>query len=198
MERMVETARDIAAAKRELRRECLARRAAAASEAPDAGKGLADIFLDALVLPAQSVVAGYWPIRDEIDPRPLMRRLHASGHACALCVLGEHAAPLAFRAWEPGTTLEPGGFGTLAPPADSAELAPDIVLTPLLAFDEQGHRLGYGGGYYDRTLARLRADGRVLAVGAAFEVQRVESVPHTAGDGRLDWVITEQRARRTA
>ncbi len=95
--------------------------------------------------------------------------------------------------------LEPGGFGTLAPPADSPELAPDIVLTPLLAFDEQGHRLGYGGGYYDRTLARLRGRGpRVLAVGAAFETQRIESVPHTAGDGRLDWVITEQRARRTA
>ena len=194
----MEPAWDIVAAKRALRRERLERRAAAAGEAPGAGERLAELFLDALALPARSVVAGYWPIRDEIDPRPLMRRLHAAGHACALCVLGARAAPLAFRAWAPGMALQPGGFGTQAPPADSPELAPDIVLTPLLAFDDHGHRLGYGGGYYDRTLARLRAGGRVLAVGAAFESQRVESVPHTDRDGRLDWVITEQQARQIA
>ena len=195
----MKTAADIAAAKCELRRDSLARRAAAAARAPDAGEALAATFIDAIELAAGAVVAGYWPMRDEVDPRPLMRRLHRSAHVCALGVVHARAAPLRFRAWEPGMALEPGGFGTLVPPAEAAELAPEIVLTPLLAFDAHGHRLGYGGGYYDRTLAALRARApSVLAVGLAFEAQRIEAVPHTASDARLDWVVTEARARRTA
>ena len=95
--------------------------------------------------------------------------------------------------------LEPGGFGVMVPPPQAGELVPAIVLTPLLAFDARGHRLGYGGGYYDRTLTGLRRQvGGVLAVGLAFEAQRIEAVPHTPRDARLDWVVTEARARRTA
>ena len=195
----MQTAADIVTAKAELRRTALARRATAAVGAPDAGETLANAFLDAIAPPAGASVAGYWPIRDEIDPRPLLRRLHDAAHPCALCVIGERTAALRFRAWQPGMALEPGGFGTWAPPAAAPEVVPEIVLTPLLAFDLRGHRLGYGGGYYDRTLAGLRArGGGVLAVGLAFEAQRVEAVPAARGDARLDWVVTEVQARWTA
>ncbi len=193
------TAADIAIAKRKLRTSALARRAAAQARAPDAGAALADTFLEAIEVPAGAIVAGYWPMRDEIDPRALLRRLHESAHACALCVTGDRAAPLRFRAWQPGLALEPGGFGTSVPPAETPEVVPGIVLTPLLAFDERGHRLGYGGGYYDRTIAELRARGAaVLAVGLAFEAQLIAAVPNAPGDARLDWVVTEARARQTA
>ena len=194
----METAADIATAKRELRRSALARRAGADRTAHP-GIALADIFFDAIAAPPRTIVAGYWPIRDEIDPRPLLQRLHSAGHACALCVIVGPAAALRFRAWEPGMGLEPGDYGTSVPPVNAAQVTPEVVLTPLLAFDERGHRLGYGGGYYDRTLAVLRANARtVLAVGLAFEAQRVSRVPNTPGDARLDWVVTEVRARRTA
>jgi len=200
----VKNAADIATAKRALRQDCQGRRATAAAHAPDAGNALADTFFDAIAghsvdLPAATVVASYWPIRGEIDPRPLMRRLHDAGHACALGVVHDRAAPLRFLAWRPGMALEPGGFGVMVPPPQAGELVPAIVLTPLLAFDVRGHRLGYGGGYYDRTLTGLRRQvGGVLAVGLAFEAQRIEAVPHTPRDARLDWVVTEARARRTA
>ncbi len=192
-------ATDNTTAKRRLRRAVLARRTTAAARLPDAGSALAETFLDAIAVPPGASVAGYWPIRDEIDPHPLMRRLHQAAHACALCVIGGPAAALRFRTWKPGMVLEPGGFGTSVPPADAAEVVPGVVLTPLLAFDERGHRLGYGGGYYDRTLTALRArGGAVLAVGLAYEAQRIATVPNTPGDARLDWVVTEGRARRTA
>ena len=197
-ESMVHAATDIATAKRELRRAALARRAAAAVGAAEAGAALADTFVAAIAPAAGAVVAGYWPIRDEIDPRPLLGRLHAAAHPCALCATVERRAALRFRAWQPGAVLERGAFGTWALPAEAREVVPEIVLTPLLAFDARGHRLGYGGGYYDRTIAGLRGQGDVLAVGLAFEVQRVEHVPNAAGDVRLDWVVTEVRARRTA
>lgn len=170
-----------------------------AKAAAGAGVGelLAEHFLAVIPLAAGVVVSGYWPVRDEIDPRPLMRRLIERGHACLLPVVAARDAPLTFRVWSPGMVLEPNAFGIPEPPEDAAEASPEVLLVPLLAYDGAGYRLGYGGGYYDRTIARLRRRRReTLAVGLAFEAQEVEALPRTAKDQRLDWVVTEGKARR--
>jgi 5-formyltetrahydrofolate cyclo-ligase len=103
-----------------------------------------------------------------------------------------------FRAWRPGDALVAAGFGTQEPAADRPEVRPDIVLAPLLACDERGWRLGYGGGYYDRTLRRLRGDGAVLAVGVGYDEQVVAAVPHEDFDEPLDWIATDARLIRCA
>ena len=138
------------------------------------------------------VVSGFWPMGEEIDVRPLLGALHEDGHRLALPVTPPRGQPLAFRAWSPGAVLEHGPFGTSQPSPNSVEVEPDALLVPLLAFDATGFRLGYGGGYYDRTLRRLRARRPVVAVGVAFEAQRVERVPAGPHDERLDWLLTER------
>ena len=184
-------------AKRRLRAEAKARRATAAAVAgPGAGDLLAAHLLAHVPLGADAIVAGYWPIRDEIDTLPLMNQLHARGATVALPVLVNGQQTLRFRRWEPGMELAQGPFGTAHPPDTCAEVRPAVVIVPLLAFDPSGHRLGYGGGHYDRTLAHLRATGPVLAVGAAYAAQQVVSLPAHAGDQRLDWVVTEAGALR--
>ena len=104
-----------------------------------------------------AVVAGYSPIRSEIDPLPLMRRLAAQGAQLALPVIVARDQPLMFRVWAPGNALRRGPLGILEPPFEAGEIIPDILLVPLAAFDRAGHRIGYGAGHYDRTLAQLRA-----------------------------------------
>ena len=172
---------------------------------PDDARGLCHHFARVLEqaaiegAPANIVISGYWPIRDEIDPRPLLDRLAARGHPLALPVVGAPDAPLVFRAWAKDDTLMPGPFGTRTPGDEARELAPRVVIVPLLAFDAAGYRLGYGGGYYDRTLAELRrGPGAVLAVGVAYQDQRVDAVPRAPYDERLDWVVTETAAHRAA
>jgi 5-formyltetrahydrofolate cyclo-ligase len=140
---------------------------------------------------ASDAIAGYWPMADEIDVRGLITRLFEDGHAVALPVVVGNAKPLIFRRWHPGLVLAAGDFGTHHPGPDEAQVTPAILLVPLLAFDAQGHRLGWGGGFYDRTLARLRAQGPVTAVGVAYQSQLVDSVPHSANDEPLDWMITD-------
>lgn len=175
------------------------RRAAREAAGADAGEAAVRHFFAAIDPPEGCVVSGYWPMDDEFDPRPLLHRLHARGHPCALPVVVARGRPLAFRAWTPGTALVAAQFGTSVPPDDAPEVAPRILLVPLLAFDGRGYRLGYGGGFYDMTLARLRAGGRpVLAVGIAFAAQRVERVPNEATDQRLDWLVTEAGAVEAA
>ena len=139
-----------------------------------------------------AVVSGFWPMGEEIDVRPLLIQLHSRGYRCALPVVTPKGTPLVFRAWAPDDVLEAGGFGTSHPPATQGEVTPDVALVPLLAFDVAGYRLGYGGGYYDRTLEKLRG-GRVLAVGVAYSFQQIEAVPHGPQDQRLDWIVTEER-----
>ena len=171
------------------------RRRLAATGADAAGVRAVAHFRDALGLGARTAVAGYWPLPDEFDCRPLLFALRADGHLCALPVVTGRDRPLTFRAWTPDTTLQAGSFGVQVPPEDAEALRPDIVVTPLLAFDDDGYRLGYGGGYYDRTLADLRAQERgVLAVGLAFAGQRVASLPHDDGDEPLDWLVSESGA----
>ena len=141
-----------------------------------------------------AVVSGFWPIKDEIDLRPLMSGLFEEGFQLALPVVQGRAQRLLFRAWRPGDQLEAGVFGTLQPSAQCEIVEPDALLVPLLACDSEGWRLGYGGGFYDRTLEDLRKRRRVTAIGVGFDLQLVPKVPHGADDQRLDWLLTDRRA----
>jgi 5-formyltetrahydrofolate cyclo-ligase len=138
-----------------------------------------------------AVVAGYSPIRSEIDPIPLMRKLAMSGAQLALPAIMPGDQPLKFRAWSPDDRLQRGRLGILEPSADAKEVTPDILLVPLAAFDHAGHRIGYGAGHYDRTLEQLRKLKAVTAVGVAAAVQEVEAVPALLHDAVLDYVLTE-------
>jgi 5-formyltetrahydrofolate cyclo-ligase len=185
--------RSLADEKAALRRAMLERRRDAAFSG--AGEAAAARFLEAVALPARRPVAAYWPMGDELDPRPLMRALHGAGFPVALPVVVARGQPLIFRVWTPGLALLPGVFGTRAPPEASPSVAPEALIVPLLAFDPDGFRLGYGGGYYDRTLRLLRSRGRPLAVGFGFAVQEVAAVPREPFDEPLDWIVTEREAR---
>lgn len=185
------------AEKAEMRAAAKSRRAAAARVGPDPGLALADMFRHSIPLRARSVVAGYFPIGDEIDVRPLLRRLREDGHSIALPRVARAGTPLAFAAWREGDHLLAGPHGTRQPAEGAAAACPEVVILPMLAFDRSGFRLGYGGGYYDRTLAALRRERAITAVGVAFAAQEVESVPHGAHDQRLDWVVTEREALKT-
>ena len=170
------------------------RDAARHPEPLEAGGRLRDNFVSAMadMGVTAGVVSGYWPMAGEIDVRPLMTRLVELGFACALPVVAAPGRPLDFRRWRPGQDLIEGPFGTRHPEPGEPELRPDIVLAPLLAFDDLGTRLGWGGGYYDRTLKALGHRGPVLAVGVAFAAQRVDAVPHAPHDRRMDWIVTEE------
>ncbi len=139
---------------------------------------------------APAVISGFLPIGEEIDPMPLMEQLRNEGHRLALPVMEAKGKPLLFRAWAPGEPLAKVTWGIREPLPEAPAVEPDIVLGPLLAFDDCGYRLGYGGGFYDRTLARLRALKRVVSIGLAYDEQRVDAVPHSSYDERLDWVLT--------
>lgn len=152
--------------------------------------------LQALLAP-DMILAGYAPIGSEIDCLPLLKRVAESGLQTCLPAVAEKDMPLLFRRWSPGERLRTGGWGISEPLPDAGEVTPDIVLVPMLAFDRAGHRLGYGGGYYDRTLAALRRTGEVTAIGVAFTGQVRETVPVTDGDECLDWIVTETSAWRT-
>ncbi len=137
-----------------------------------------------------AVVSGFLSIDSEINPGPLMARLRRMGHPLCLPVIAAKAQPLIFRAFSPGDALKTVQWGIREPTDDKPELLPDIVLTAGLAFDPAGHRLGFGGGYYDRTLRKLRSIKPVIAIGLAYDVQCIDAVPHLDYDERLDWVLT--------
>lgn len=132
------------------------------------------------------ILSGYWPMRGEADPIPVMRAHR--GPLCLPVVTGK-AVPLVFREWQ-GDTLEPGPFGTSHPPESSPVLRPQILIVPLAAFDRAGNRIGYGGGYYDRTLELLRGQGPVTAIGLAFASQELPSIPAESFDQPLDMIVT--------
>jgi 5-formyltetrahydrofolate cyclo-ligase len=143
---------------------------------------------------AGTVVSGYSPIRSELDPAPLMRALAARGARLALPAVMARGKSLAFRAWSPGDRLTLGPLGILEPSPAAAELIPDIMLVPCAAFDRLGHRIGYGAGHYDFTLAHLRKAKPITTIGIAFAAQEIKSVPALAHDVALDYVLTEKRA----
>jgi 5-formyltetrahydrofolate cyclo-ligase len=181
--------------KRALRSAMLARRSALGDdERKLAAERLPAMFQRERPFASPAVVSGFWPIKEEIDIRPLMADLVNAGCRLALPVVQGRGMPLLFRAWRPGDALEAGVFGTLQPSAQCETLEPDALIVPLLACDEDGWRLGYGGGFYDRTLSGLRSRRKVTAVGVGFTSQLVAEVPHGPDDQRLDWLLTDKRA----
>jgi 5-formyltetrahydrofolate cyclo-ligase len=138
-----------------------------------------------------TIVSGYSPIRSEIDPVPLMQKLAAQGAQLALPAVMARGKSLAFRAWSPSDRLMLGPLGILEPSPAATELIPDIMLVPLAAFDRAGHRIGYGAGHYDYTLAHLRKLKHIIAVGLAFAAQEIVAIPALPHDVALDYVLTE-------
>ncbi|MEM1344469.1 MAG: 5-formyltetrahydrofolate cyclo-ligase [Pseudomonadota bacterium] len=176
----------IAEAKAALRKQALAQRREAHRVNLGAASEAAARFLDEGFHLGARVIAAYRPIRTEIDPTPLMIALIEAGCRLSVPVIEGEGRPLAFREWTPGAPSMAGPFGAEVPEA-GAWLTPDVVIAPLLAFDAGCWRLGYGGGYYDRTLARLDA----RAIGLAYAAQHVEAVPREPTDRRLDAVVTD-------
>jgi 5-formyltetrahydrofolate cyclo-ligase len=175
-----------------LRSEAVARRDALPAEARQAAGETIAAREFPLALAAGTIVSGFMPMKSEINPLPLLRKLAERGAALALPAVPGRGKPLIMRAWQWGEPLNFGVWGIREPKPEAKEVDPDILLVPLLLFDRQGYRLGYGGGYYDRTIAGLRARKPVIAVGIAFSAQEVESVPITPRDVRLDLVLTER------
>jgi len=180
----------IEAAKATLRVTARAARAALdCGERAEAAEAAARHFFESIALEKSDVVAAYWRIRDELDCQPILIKLMDSNQTVVLPVVLGPDEPLDLRVWEQGASLYEAGFGTLAPSDLAPRAEPDIVLMPLLAFDNRGTRLGYGGGYYDRTLASMKK--RPKLIGLAYSAQEFERLPRDAHDVPLDAVVTE-------
>ena len=181
--------------KKTLRDEARARRASLSHVHGDFAARLSE-HADALGIAEGSVVGGYATHRDEADPSRLLARLAARGCLVVFPRVGAKDQPLVFHVVPDGEALAAGTFGIREPSPRWPAVVPNVVLVPLLAFDGAGHRLGYGGGHYDRTLADLRANGSPLAIGVAFAGQEIAAVPGQRHDQRLDMVVTELGVRR--
>jgi 5-formyltetrahydrofolate cyclo-ligase len=177
--------------KRLLRIKAKQQRAAAFALNPLMGMQVCDQLLDGNILHHNQIVAVYWPLGDELDPMPLLKTLHSLGHKMVLPVMLGAGKPLIFRTWSPGDELQDAGFGTREPCEDKPTLEPDVILAPLLAFDSRGFRLGYGGGFYDRTLEKLRKNKPVSVYGVAYAGQEMDQVIKGPYDEPLDGIVTE-------
>ena len=168
----------------------------AAAARPDAARHATRAFFDAINPGTDDIVSLYYPMRDELDTKPLADALIERGVAIALPVVVKKKSPLVFREFNPGDALVDGAYGEQIPAPDARAVTPTIIVAPLLGFTRAGGRLGYGGGYYDRTLEALRDQRPVTAVGYAFAAQEVDGLPVSPLDQRLDWVVTERGAIR--
>ncbi len=162
--------------------------------APERAAAAAAIAARPLAVPAAPglIVSGFSPLKSEINPVPLMRAFAAAGAQLALPVVMGKGQPLTLRAWAFGEPLNAGVWGIREPPPEAPEVFPDVLIVPLLAFDRAGNRIGYGAGYYDMTIARLRAMKAVTTMGIAFAAQEIAQVPATPRDATLDLVLTER------
>ena len=160
-------------------------------EKPNAPFLIRDLFLKEIALKPKSIITCYSARGSEIDPRALMQSLEDAGHLLALPVTKGKGTTLIFRRYKIGHQLRAGKMNILEPSEEAETVEPDILLVPLLAFDKRGYRLGYGGGYYDRTLSALRSHKKILAIGLAFSGQEAPEIPHNADDARLDKIVTE-------
>lgn len=184
---------DIAEVKRTARTAASKRRAAAHALLKDtAGAAMAERGLPRGLPFETGIVSGFIPYKSEITTVPLMSRLRRDGWRTCLPIVVAAEQPLIFREWQPGDALVPGVWDIPIPLDSAAEVLPDVLLVPMLAFDRRGFRLGYGGGFYDRTLDKLRAVKPVVAVGVAYHAQMVDEVPIGLHDAPLDYVMTEQ------
>jgi 5-formyltetrahydrofolate cyclo-ligase len=150
-----------------------------------------EIFFKNVPLKDGAIVAGYWPIRGELDDLPILKELLRRHHLCALPHVADGSQPLTFRAWSETTPMTPGKYSIMEPAGDRT-LVPDIILVPMAAFDKTGHRLGYGAGFYDLTIARLKASKPVLVVGLAYEAQACAGLPAEDRDVRMDMIVTDK------
>ncbi len=182
---------DATAAKKAMRAAAKERRNEAfAAHGAAAGERLAAHGIGFAGLSGPKSVSAFLAIGEEIDPLPLMRRLWRDGHETGLPVMIAKGQPLVFRRWREGDALAETMWGIREPLPEAGEIEPDVVLVPLLAFDRSGYRLGYGGGFYDRTLARLRQRKPIVTIGLGYDELLVDAVPHCDYDERLDWVLT--------
>ena len=178
--------------KKAIRRDAVARRdSLPPAERAKAAETIAARPFPITITPSM-IVSGFSPLKSEINPVPLMRALADLGGQLALPVVAGKGKPLIMRAWSFGEPLDSGVWGIREPRPEAPEVDPDILIIPLLAFDRRGNRIGYGAGYYDMTIARLRAMKPVVAVGIAFAAQEIDVVPVTPRDARLDLVLTER------
>jgi 5-formyltetrahydrofolate cyclo-ligase len=179
--------------KAQLRKAATATRARCRAAAGNAGQQACRHFMESIGFPSGGAVSAYLPVKDEFDVLPIALTAHVLGHLVGMPVVAGRGKPLVFREWTPETPLIVGALGIPVPPEDALALVPRLLLVPMLAFDRAGYRLGYGGGFYDRTLAALRAlDPRTVAVGVAYAGQQVEAVPRGPHDEPLDWIVTEE------
>jgi 5-formyltetrahydrofolate cyclo-ligase len=175
-----------------LRQEATALRDALPAEARKGAAETIAVRKFPLAIAPGTIVSGFMPLKSEINPLPLLQELAEAGARLALPAVAGRGRPLIMRAWKFGAPLDRGQWGIREPKPDAPEVEPDILLVPLLAFDREGFRLGYGAGYYDMTIHRLRALRPVTAVGIAFAAQEVPKIPTTPRDERLDLVLTER------
>jgi 5-formyltetrahydrofolate cyclo-ligase len=159
----------------------------------DWGQSFKDIFLKQFTLCNGHTCAGYWPMSGELDVVPLLSHMAEEGVICGLPVVEAAASPLKFRRWRVGDSLCLGPYGTRHPQTNQELIEPKMLLVPLLGFDRTGGRLGFGGGYYDRTIASLRKDDEVCCIGVGFDEQQVDCIPMGPYDQRLDWIVTPSR-----
>jgi 5-formyltetrahydrofolate cyclo-ligase len=185
----------LAAEKQALRRRIEALRLVAdQKDGPDAARAIMHHLLARLAevgIHPGTIVSGYWPMSTEIDVRPLLARLEQHQVICALPVVMARNEPLIFRRWHSCDALEGGVFETMHPLPGVPEVRPDVIIAPMLAADRAGYRLGYGGGYYDRTLSALRRQGPLTVIGVGYAVQLVERVPRGERDQKVDWILTD-------
>jgi len=177
-----------ASQKKAMRLKMKERRAMLFQQHPDAGEKVTSLFFDFFKLQPQTIIGGYWPMGSELDIRHLLSKLIEKGFRTALpCITSEG---LVFRLWTPSTSLEIGLFQALEPPSTASLIIPNVLLVPLLAFDRQGHRLGYGQGHFDRFLHQHK----VLTIGIGFKEQEVDHIPRQVHDFALDYILTDEGA----
>lgn len=182
----------IASKKQQLRAEVRPRRRIAHTAFKEgAAERLVEMFFDNFNLSKREMIGGYWPKSTEIDTRPLLRTLVEKGYKVCLPTVPGTGQPVVFRTWDPDDKLKEGLFGVHEPPATNKKVEPKWLLIPLLAFDKFGHRLGYGGGYYDRTIAELREKKDIITIGVGYATQQVKKVPFGPHDQLIDWFLTE-------
>lgn len=181
----------------EIKKQARAKATAIRKAAHEQWSGRAPLALASHPFPASptvthKIVSGFFPYQSEIDTRPLLGKLAGDGWTTCLPIVIANGQPLQFRRWLPGEPTINGVWGIPRPPDTSPELEPDVLIIPMLAFDRTGYRLGYGGGFYDRTLEKLRAIKKVIAIGVAYSAQELDEVPHGLHDQPLNYIMTER------
>jgi 5-formyltetrahydrofolate cyclo-ligase len=183
--------------KNDLRKKAATRRAVAHVKSADsAARALIGLDFPCDPEPGFAVISGFFPYQSEIDVRALLGRLASEGWTPSLPVILGKGRPLTFRRWYPGEATISGLWNIPRPLDASPIVEPDVLLVPMLAFDRTGYRLGYGGGFYDRTLADLKTSKSVVAIGVAYAAQEVDSVPHGPYDEPMDYIMTEKEIIR--